>query len=1510
LKVAGLIFTACLILIPTLLYIPLSGNLIGMQALRYAGKAMGMRIGAERVKVSFPLDLTISGAKVSLPDAEDALMSAGTIRISVRPAPLLSKIVYIDTLSLQNIRLATDTLVAGMELNGSLGSLSAKAAVSVPGERVTVYNLALSDADLTLRIDSATQEEESEPLGWKIDASRLALSHIRFMVHIPADTLSLYAGMEEAELADAGIDLRLSRYAAGRMTVTGGRIAFDGDNREPHAGLDPVHIDVSDLNLSADSLLYQGRVMNAGIRALAMTERSGLKVVSMEGTLASDSSLLRIPGLQLETPASRALLRAAIPWSALGERPEGNMQVSLSASIGKSDVLLSASDLPDDFRAAYPDSAASLSAALEGNLARLDLRQLSADLPGAFSFLATGQAGDMADSSARWAQVRLEAQVRRLDFALNLLPAPQRERFAIPGGISLSAEGGLKDGRYSVSALLARNSGRVGLKGSYHAASGSYDATLDIDSLEPAAFLPSDSLLWLEASLSAEGRGTDMFADSAWGVWQGRLKSVRYGPSLLENVSIDGSLRDHRAQLALKSLYPFAADVTFDGSLYRNGLTGMLTGNVDSLDLQRLNLTPMPLATSFQLFAEIESDMEKTHRADLTLGNWELDVSGRSVKPKTLTLQALAGADTSRLSFHVGDFGIVLTARDGPEALADRLAGIAGGIDRQMKADSTLDLDALRPLFPDMSLSIHAGKDNPVYNILRQYDIDVNELDVKASSSPPEGLMMDAAVYALQRDTFRIDTVRAFIRPDTAGLIYRAEVIKNAYRRQQPFTAQVQGSLRRRYADAELLYANSTKETGLRLGVRGVQEDGGDILLSLFPYNPVVAFNTFTLNPDNYIRFRSIKDIEADVRFTGKANSSLWFHSVHDGGDFAEVHAELNRIDMNVVSTGFAGMPRMEGMMSADLRYAPSEESFMVVGGLHVDSLRYEGGEVGELMLNAVYLPLDGLTHQIDAHLYHDRAEVASATAVYDEAGKGISGSLSVDTLPMSRLTPFVPDGMASLGGRLNARLDVAGSGSAPVVNGYVQLDTGSVYTSMTASRFRIDDKKLEVKDNRVVLNGFRLYAAGKNPLSLDGDVSLAGPAGPVADLRLRGNDLQLLDVRRNDESMVYGRLLASVDATLKGPLETMTVRGDIKLLGGTDMTYVMKESPLTVQDRLKDLVTFTSFADTTLRRRGMGSIAQLSPPGGMDMLMLIHIDPSVALRADLTPDRSSYVALEGGGDLSFQYTRQGEMRLNGRYALSDGRLRYALPVIPLKEFRISDGSYLQWDGDPVNPTIGLAATQRMRTSVSLLGEAPRMVNFDVGIDVRQRLENMSLLFTIAAPEDASVQSELDKMGADGRSTQAVAMMATGMYLAGGASGKVNLNMGSALTNFLRNEISSIAGDALQTVDFSFGVDTYDPDAEMGAGQRTDYSFRFAKRFYNDRLRFVVGGKVSTGDVEQKEAFIDNASLEWRVNKAGTGYLKVFHDKNYKSIFDGEVTETGLGIVLRRRMRYLYELFR
>ena len=190
------------------------------------------------------------------------------------------------------------------------------------------------------------------------------------------------------------------------------------------------------------------------------------------------------------------------------------------------------------------------------------------------------------------------------------------------------------------------------------------------------------------------------------------------------------------------------------------------------------------------------------------------------------------------------------------------------------------------------------------------------------------------------------------------------------------------------------------------------------------------------------------------------------------------------------------------------------------------------------------------------------------------------------------------------------------------------------------------------------------------------------------------------------------------------------------------------------------------------------------------------------------------------------------------------------------------------------------------------------------GIDLSERLENLGLAFTLAAPEDASVQEQLNAMSAEERNKLAVTMLVTGMYMAeGNSTGGFNVN--NALNSYLQNQISDIAGKSL---DVSVGMETMD-NAD-GAGKRTDYNFQFAKRFWNNRFRIVIGGTVSTGNTAQKdETFIDNVSIEYRLDNSGTRYVKLFHDKNYESILEGEVIETGIGVVLRKKVTKLGELF-
>jgi hypothetical protein len=225
-----------------------------------------------------------------------------------------------------------------------------------------------------------------------------------------------------------------------------------------------------------------------------------------------------------------------------------------------------------------------------------------------------------------------------------------------------------------------------------------------------------------------------------------------------------------------------------------------------------------------------------------------------------------------------------------------------------------------------------------------------------------------------------------------------------------------------------------------------------------------------------------------------------------------------------------------------------------------------------------------------------------------------------------------------------------------------------------------------------------------------------------------------------------------------------------------------------------------------------------------------------------------------------------------------------------------------------MNPTLNISASERTKASVSSADGSSRSVAFDVGLKVTNTLSNMGLEFTIESPEDLTVQNELAGMSLEEKNKLAVAMLATGMYLS--SSNSSGFSASNALNNFLQNEINNIAGQALNTaVDVNVGLEQSTRD---DGSTRTDYSFKFSKRFFSDRLNIVIGGKISADGYKTENesgAYIDDVSLEWRLDNGGTRYVRLFHEKNYDNLIEGELIENGAGVVLRKKLDRLSELF-
>ena len=898
-------------------------------------------------------------------------------------------------------------------------------------------------------------------------------------------------------------------------------------------------------------------------------------------------------------------------------------------------------------------------------------------------------------------------------------------------------------------------------------------------------------------------------------------------------------------------------------------------------------------------------------RAKAQLDLNELQYGSQSLKDVLLHLDV---GDSIGLRLQAGDLTSHFHARGTVNRLLTQATRLTEILTRQWE-ERALDHAALRRALPSAGIYVQAGQENPLSEWLGQKQIRFKQFRFGFGSTPAQGINGRTDIRGLRIDSLQLDTLFFAIGQDTARMRLQGGVINGPTHPQFTFRTTLTGEVRTDDAELTLKYVDGQGDTGILLGVnaRPLTEGhgrGNGWLLNLIPEQPVIAYRRFDFaDRANWLYLHRDMHVYAGVDM--RSDDGIGFRLMSDPADtvsLQNVQVALTRFRLSELSSVLPYLPRLAGLLSVEGHYIQTQKTLQVTGKADVRQLAYEECPIGDVGIDVSWLPREEGKHYLGSTLTLDGQEIMDAKGMLStdaEGGAPIDLSVAVKRLPLTVANGFIPDGMAELTGKANGTFRVTGQTDRPQVSGSLTLDSASVYVGMLGARYYLSRRPIRLEEDRLKLDAFSIYTTSSNPFTIDGNIDLNTPSDPVADLRLRADDYTLLNARRTRESLVYGKVVTDLNAAIKGPVNALTLRGSMHLLGTTNLTYVLTDSPLTVNDRLSGLVTFVSFADTT---SAAPKATAAPPPGGIDMLMTVGIDEAVRLRADLSPDGSKYIELEGGGDLSLRYTPQGDMSLTGRYTLTDGLLKYSLPVIPLKEFRINRGSYVDWRGDVMNPSLDLKATEQTRASVAEGDDgATRMVDFDVSIGIRGKLSSPELAFDIAAPNDATVQNELLAMGADERGKQAIAMLATGIYLNSGVKGG-GLDMGAALNSVLQSQINSLAGQ-VKGASISVGVEDR-TSAETGDKQ-TDYSFRYAQRFFGDRVQIVIGGKVSTGAgaTNSVESFIDNISLEYRLDATGTRYVRAFYNKNYESVLDGEITETGVGLVLRRKVDRLSELF-
>ena len=1363
----------------------------------------------------------------------DTIADARQLTVSVRLRPLFHGNVVVDRLELADTKLNTSHFVPSARVKGHVGQLSLRSrSINLNDETVHIDQAALKGARLDVALsDTVPEDTTSTPSHWNISLDRLDIADTKATVHMPGDSLRIAAGIGRLEARNGSFDLFKGTYSVGSLDWREGSLNYDMRYALAQPGLDYNHIALSAIGMHVDSLQYSDDGVRLRLKECALKEKSGLQVNEFSTYLLLDSTHVWLPDMRLRTPRSMLTAKVKMDLSTFAESNPGVMDVNIKGYVVKTDFVPLLGFLPKEMRRRMPATPITLNADINGNMRRLSINELSVTYPTAFALKAKGKAQNLTDTDRLRADIKAEGRTYNLDFVKAMLPRSVASSFNIPYGIGLKANVHADGPRYAADFNVTEGGGHVGGKASVDTRRMAYNATLSAKSLHLSHFVPGLAAGPFTGSLKAHGVGTDMLSPRTQLDAEGSIAEFRYAGYDMSNTKLTANVHNGVGHALLDSHTPLLQG-TINLNALMNGkrMDAQLACDLINADFMRMGVSKRPLTASLRADVDLASDFKVNHTARGVIGNIIVRDSLRTYRPERIALDIFTRRDSTHAAVTSGDFTLRLDGSGTIEHIMKRLESVNEEAMRQSK-ERYIDQLRLRERLPDVALYFDAGRENIFARTLRRFGYDFHNAYIDMATSPAAGINGKLRLDSLVAAGVQLDTIRLAFKSDSIKTDFEGQVRNNRSNKQFVFDARFRGAFHEQSMYLGTRIYDARERLGIALGLRAQMEQGG-VRVSLGGIDPVLGYKEFKVNKNNYVFFANDKRLSADMALRADDGMAVRVYTNDSTEALQDVTIGLARFDLQKVLAVVPYAPNISGILNGDFHYISQQEGDMSVSSsVSIDKMTYEGCPIGNLSSEFVYMPKDNMReHYVDGTLSMDDYEVCSLTGLYDTDGEGtLDADLKMSRTPLLLLNGFVSDRIIGFKGYAQGEVKVHGSLSRPDVNGEVYFDSAYVASEPYGIEMRMCDDPLTITNSRLSLENFQLFARNGNPLTLRGYVDFADVANMSLNvrmradnyLRMRASNYLLIDSKETARSEAYGKAWVNFLGLAEGPLDALRVRGRLDVLGSSDVTYILRDSPLTTDNQLDGLVKFVNFRDPN-------AVTVTRPPiNGLNMDLTVNIDDGSHVLCALNADHSNYVDLIGGGDLRMQYTASDGLSLYGRYTIGSGEMKYSLPVIPLKTFTIKDGSYAEFSGDPMNPRLNITATEENKTTVTDDGGTGRSVTFECGVVITKTLKDMGLQFTIDAPDDQQMHNELMTQSVENRGKLAVTMLTTGMYLADGNTNSFSMN--NALSAFLNSQINAISGNALRTLDLSFGMD----NTTLGSGQvHTDYSFKFSKRFW------------------------------------------------------------------------------
>ena len=1547
-------------LLVVLLYIPFVQDFAIKKVLNQINSKGDMTMTVSRLRLKFPLILEVNDFVMA--QKADTMIVVGNARASVNPLPLIKGKIDVPTLSVRNIVYAMGNADSALQLNASIDNVYAwDTSVRLSDMDINLYKGEVNGAyvKMAIRNDSTATQPDSvaQPSPLTVNAGNLVISDLDFEMSIEGSIDSLGTHVGKASLTKGRFNMLKSDIHANTFTIDSisaayiypavtttdttptptdttaststpwtvnvDKISINGQSAlyalagaVPAPGFDMNYISVSDIRIDIDSLYNRGTAIRVPIQKIEATERCGLPLFA-HGLFEMDSIEMRVDSFTVATSFSSIVLDGVMGVGDLASNPDLPLKLNAQAYIAPIDVKRALPAMSQFVSALPPYSDLEAQAVINGTSSSLSIQEISAALPGILSLEADGFVEHPFNMDIASGNINLNGRIISGKTIQRMVMDPKTEKssgITIPR-LNLNGNIALHSGTIDTRLRARTDTGTIALDARWNGKHELYNANIAAKNFPIEAIMPGLGMRDLSATLKVDGNGYDPFNPTTKIDASVDLTNLIYNRAVLQNIQADATLSNGQGDITLKSNNRVASfRIDASGNLSPSPYDWTIKGDIPSIDLYALGFTanPATVTLNFDGYAGVDVN---NHSIDAQLRfNNILANMGENATYSTRGLIVDFSSADSLTHAKITDHSLILDfiSPTSVDSIATRFGQAADTIIECLHRQRT-DIPLIQSLLPPFKLTLKSGNSgNILTNALQKSNMSIQNLNARLTNDSL--INMNAQLLKLHSGSVKLDTIDLQINQIGKYLTLNTNVNNARGTWDEMAHINLTGYLVDAKAGLFFKQSNISDKTGYSIGLVSQTADS-IVTINLVPYNPVIGYKDWTINSDNFITYNTVhRHIDANLHM--KSNeSSIALFTEHSDSVRGQEDINLQIKDIHIADwlsiNPFA--PPMKGDLSANLKVGQRGHQVFVGNGLiSLDNFYYGRERVGSFQIDADISTNKKGTLNADLALMVDSIKTITVRGALNDSTQTSPFLLDFRMIhfPLKVVNPFLPQGTATLSGMLNGNMEISGSASDPKFNGSIQFDTTAIKVTMLGSTFKFSNEKIPVDSNVVYFNNYTISGVNQNPLSINGEVDLRHLLTPMIDLVLKADNMQIVNSTKAAKGAeVYGKAFVNIDATVQGAMSNLDIDAALTVLNNTNVTYVMTDAQSALKSHdTGDMVRFVNFADSTTLVPD--TVPETS--SSMNLNALLTILPGSTLNVDLSTDGKNRVTLQSSGTLDYSVNTMNDSRFTGRLNINSGFVRYTPPLMSEKLFNFQEGSYVAFNGDMMNPILNIHAVDNLKANVTQTGQNSRLITFNILLGITGTLDQMNVKFDLETNDDITIQNELQSMSADQRANQAMNLLLYNVYTGPGTHADSNIG-GNALYSFLESQLNSWAANNIKGVDLSFGINQYDQTTNGATSTTTSYSYRVSKSLFNDRFKIVVGGNYTdNNDPDQNlaEDLINDISFEYLLNQNGTMLIRIFRHTGFESILEGEITQTGVGFVYKRKIQNIGEMFK